>query len=60
MRVAIQSAQDSRAAGDHGNERWRWRVIDIPASVITVQGAPPVRLVAGFMREQCLALFHSS
>ncbi len=43
----------------HGNAQWRWRVIDVPAQAIAVQGDPIVKLVAGFMREECLALFHS-
>jgi tRNA(Arg) A34 adenosine deaminase TadA len=44
----------------HGNERWRWRIIDLPASLIAAQSDPAVELISGFMREECLALFHSS
>ncbi|WP_454624697.1 nucleoside deaminase [Bradyrhizobium cenepequi] len=44
----------------HGTERWRWRVIDIPAAVIAAKGEPPVELISGFMRDECAALFHAS
>ena len=44
----------------HGNARWRWRVIDIPASLVAAKADPPIEQVSGFMREECLALFHSS
>jgi tRNA(Arg) A34 adenosine deaminase TadA len=43
----------------YGNERWRWRVLDIPARAIAELADPPIELVAGFMREECLGLFHS-
>jgi tRNA(Arg) A34 adenosine deaminase TadA len=42
-----------------GNSQWRWRVINVPAKAIATQGDPVVELVGGFMREECLALFHS-
>ena len=48
-----------RFRDERGNERWRWRVIDVPAAVIAAKGDPRVDLVSGFMREECLALFHS-
>src|SRR5215831_3959316 len=32
----------------HGNEHWRWRVIEIPAQMIAARGDPAVDLVAGF------------
>jgi tRNA(Arg) A34 adenosine deaminase TadA len=49
-----------RFRDEHGNERWRWRVIDLPAQIMAAKADPPVQLVAGFMRDQCLELFHSS
>jgi len=49
-----------RFRDQQGNSQWRWRVIDIPASVVAKQAEPPVALLRGFMREECLALFHST
>jgi tRNA(Arg) A34 adenosine deaminase TadA len=42
-----------------GNDQWRWRVIDVPATTIARQSDSAVKLVPGFMREECIALFHS-
>jgi tRNA(adenine34) deaminase len=44
----------------HGNSQWRWRVIDLPAVAVAARGDPPVKIIGGFMRDQCLGLFHSS
>ena len=44
----------------HGNEQWRWRVIDVAAQDVAARGDPIVKLTAGFMREECVALFHYS
>lgn len=49
-----------RFRDEHGNAQWRWRVIDMPAALIAEKADPPVELVGGFMREECVALFHSS
>jgi tRNA(Arg) A34 adenosine deaminase TadA len=49
-----------RFIDQRGNSQWRWRVIDIPALSISEQADPPVELLGGFMREECLALFHST
>lgn len=49
-----------RFRDEHGNARWRWRVIDLPAALIAEKADPPIELVSGFMRDECLALFHSS
>lgn len=49
-----------RYRDEHGNERWRWRVIDVPAAFIASKAEPPVELIGGFMREECLQLFHSA
>ena len=52
-------ADNKRYRDRHGNAQWRWRVIEVPAQAIAAQGDPVVELVAGFMREECIALFHS-
>lgn len=49
-----------RFRDEHGNEQWRWRVIDLPAALVAARADPQVELIGGFMREECLALFHSS
>lgn len=55
------SMEDHKRFRDQrGNSQWRWRVIDIPALSISEQADPPVELLGGFMREECLALFHST
>lgn len=43
----------------NGNAKWKWRVIDVPADHIASRGEPHVELVSGFMRDECLSLFHS-
>jgi len=43
----------------HGNTQWPWRVIDIRAGKIAAASSPVVELVGGFMRQECLDLFHS-
>jgi len=54
------SIEDHKRYRDfHGNSQWRWRVINVPAQTIAAQGDPVVELTAGFLREECLALFHS-
>ena len=61
-RVVFGATMDDhkRFRDEHATERWRWRVIDIPAVVIAAKGEPPVELISGFMREECAALFHAS
>jgi len=49
-----------RFRDEHGNAQWRWRVIDLPAALIAEKADPPIALMGGFMRQECLALFHSS
>jgi tRNA(adenine34) deaminase len=46
-----------RYRDEHGNPRWRWRVIDIPAQTIVAAGDPHIELVGGFMRAEWLALY---
>src|SRR5262245_30023333 len=43
----------------HGTAQWPWRVIDIRAQTMAAQASPVVELVSGFMRRECLELFHS-
>ena len=43
----------------HGNPDWPWRVVDVPAREIAERGEPRVTLIAGFLRDECLDLFHS-
>ena len=42
-----------------GTSEWPWRVVDVPAAYIADRGQPRVVLIPGFMREECLRLFHS-
>ena len=53
-------ADHKRFRDEHGNAKWRWRVIDLPAALVAAKAQPPVELIGGFMREECLALLHSS
>ena len=43
----------------NGNTEWTWRTIDIPAATVLAQGEPKLDIVGGFMRDECLKLFHS-
>lgn len=49
-----------RYRDERGNSKWRWRVIDVPAALIASKAEPRVELIAGFMRQECLQLFHST
>jgi tRNA(adenine34) deaminase len=54
------SIEDHKSHRDEkGNRTWRWRVVDVPAQLIADRGEPRVRLIQGFMRDDCLSLFHS-
>lgn len=44
---------------ENGNEEFRWRTIDIPASKVLNKGNPRLLIVEDFMRDECKALFHS-
>jgi tRNA(Arg) A34 adenosine deaminase TadA len=48
-----------RYRDSHSNPQWRWRVIDVPAQTIALKGDPVVEVIAGFLRDECVALFHS-
>ena len=51
---------DHKAYRDsNGSEKWKWRVTDVSAQQIAESGDPQVRLIPGFMRSECTALFHS-
>lgn len=41
-----------------GNRDWPWRVIDIPAAEVANRSSSDIHIVAGFMRQACLELFH--
>ncbi len=43
----------------HGNKSWSWRTINVPCSYIVSKGTPRPFLVKGFMRKECIKLFHS-
>lgn len=43
-----------------GNGSWSWRTIGITAAEIIEKGNPKLLIVEGFLREDCLKLFHSS
>jgi len=49
----------SKHRDQHGTTSWPWRVIGFRAREIAACGEPKVALIEGFMREECLALFHS-
>ncbi len=52
--------EDHRRYRDlHGNSHRKWRLIELPAQLIADRGDPPIKLVPGFMREACVALFHA-
>ena len=46
-------------AAKHGNDDFKWRVVNIPAKQIFESGNPKVEYVEGFMREECKKLYHS-
>lgn len=46
-------------ANKNGNETWKWRTIDIPATYIFARSDPSPKIIPDFMREECIKLFHS-
>lgn len=46
-------------AKQHGNGRYSWRTIDVSAKDILMKVDPRLWIVEGFMREECMELFHS-
>lgn len=42
-----------------GNDEWQWRTIDIHTSEVIERGDQELKLVEGFMIEECRKLFHS-
>ncbi|MGI8783497.1 MAG: nucleoside deaminase [Acidobacteriota bacterium] len=42
-----------------GNSQWSWRTVDLAARTVLEQGHPRLFLVEGFLREECVRLFHS-
>jgi tRNA(Arg) A34 adenosine deaminase TadA len=43
----------------NGNEEFEWRTISIPCAVVAEHGDPKIAVVEGFMRKECMQLFHS-
>lgn len=43
----------------HGNKKWCWRTVQINAKEVFSKGYPKVEIIEGFMRNECLKLFHS-
>ena len=43
----------------NGTREWTWRTIDISASEVLAKGEPKLDVVEGFMRGECLKLFHT-
>ena len=41
-----------------GKPDWTWRTFDLAAQAILEQGDPHVFLIEGFLREECIQLFH--
>jgi tRNA(adenine34) deaminase len=40
------------------NDKWKWRTVNIAAREVLAKGFPKVKLIGGFLRKECLALFH--
>lgn len=52
--------QDMRAyQKSRGNKNWSWRTINVPCSYIISKGTPRPFLMKGYMRQECMRLFHS-
>lgn len=45
-------------AKHHGNEKYSWRTINISAKDVLVKAEPQLWIVEGFMRKECMELFH--
>lgn len=43
----------------NGNVNWSWRTIRISAQDVLARGEPKLFLIGDFMRQECIALFHS-
>ena len=43
-----------------GSPEWTWRTVDIAAKAVLDSGDPRLFLYEGFLREECLRLFHDS
>jgi len=41
-----------------GNPNWTWRTVDIASNFVVEKGEPKLFLVGGFLREECIRLFH--
>ncbi|MDO8590632.1 MAG: nucleoside deaminase [bacterium] len=44
---------------EKGSRKWSWRTIDVTTAEIVAKGEPKLEIVEGFMRDNCLELFHS-
>ena len=54
------SIQDTAEyANNKGTEDFKWRVVNIPAKQIFENGNPKVEYFEGFMRDECIKLYHS-
>lgn len=42
-----------------GNKQWRWRTVQINVQEVFAKGYPKVEVIGGFMRDECIKLFHS-
>ena len=39
---------------------WSWATIDVPARIIVKKSSNKMKVIEGFMREECIELFHNS
>jgi tRNA(Arg) A34 adenosine deaminase TadA len=62
MKGAVSGARTEDIAdyaAQYGNDKWKWRTVAISAEAVFNSGQPRVEYVEDFMRQQCVALFHS-
>ncbi len=53
----IEDMKNYRAA--MGNEHYLWRTIEIPCEEIIIKSTEKIEIIKDFMRDDCIALFHS-
>lgn len=44
---------------NNSNQDWSWRTINISANKVLEKGDPKLFLIEGFMRQECISLFHT-
>lgn len=43
----------------NSNEKWKWRTVRIRAADVFSKGTPHVEIIGGYLRDECIKLFHS-